>query len=83
MFELVSCAVVEDYCAGGLVTEMFDDSDKVGADDVLLHGCPQSCVPNLVEGLVEVNEVMIKVLWVLEMFFTKDSMGGIRSQCES
>ena len=24
---------------------MFDDSDKVSADVVLLHGCPQSCMP--------------------------------------
>ena len=27
-----------------LVIEVFDDSDKVGADVVLLHGCPQSCI---------------------------------------
>ena len=25
----------------------FDDSDKVGADVILLHGCPQSCMPSL------------------------------------
>ena len=35
----------------GLVREVFDDSDKVGGDVVLLHGCPQSCIPNPVEGL--------------------------------
>ena len=29
---------------------MFDDSNKVGADVVLLHGCPQSCMPNPVEA---------------------------------
>ena len=38
----VSCAAVEDDCAGGLVIEVFDDSDKVDADVGLLHGCIQS-----------------------------------------
>ena len=57
----------------GLVIEVFDDSDKVGADVVLLHGCPQSCVPNPVEGLLEVYEDMVEVLLVLEIFFTLDS----------
>ena len=33
--------------------EVCDDSDKVGADVVLLHGCPQSCMPNPVEGLLK------------------------------
>ena len=49
---------LEDY-TGGLVTEVFDDSDKVGANVVLLHGCPQSCKPNPVEGLLEVYEDMV------------------------
>ena len=30
----------------GPVIEVFDDSDKVGADVVLLRGCPQSCMSN-------------------------------------
>ena len=38
--------VVEKDGTSGLVIEVFDDSDKVGADVVLLHGCPQSCMPN-------------------------------------
>ena len=42
------------YDTSGLVIEVFDDSDKVGAEVVLLHGCPQSCMPNPVEGLLEV-----------------------------
>ena len=53
--------------------EVFDDSDRVGADVVLLHGCPQSCKPNPVEGLLEVYEDMIEVLLVLETFLTEDS----------
>ena len=47
--ELVSYASVEEDGTSGLVTEVFDDSDRVGADVLLLHGCPQSCIPNAVE----------------------------------
>ena len=50
--------------------EDFDDSDEVGADVVFLHGCPQSCMPNPVEGLLEVYEDMVEVLLVLEIFLT-------------
>ena len=52
---------------------MFDDSDKVDADVVLLHGCPQSCMANPVEGLLEVYEDMVEVLLVLEIFLKEDS----------
>ena len=38
--EPVSYAAVEEYGTSGLVIEVFDDSDKVCADIVLLHGCP-------------------------------------------
>ena len=71
--EPVSYAAVEKDGTSGLVIEVFDDSDKVGADVVLLHGCPQSCMPNPVEGLIEVNEDMIEVLLLLEIFFAEDS----------
>ena len=47
--------------------------NKVCADGVLLHGCPQSCMPNPVEGLLEVYEDMVEVLLVLEIFLTEDS----------
>ena len=50
-----------------------NDLDKVCADVVLLHGCPQSCMPNPVEGLLEVYEDMVEVLLVLEIFLTEDS----------
>ena len=50
--------------------EVFDDLDKVCADVVLLHGCPQSCKPNPVEGPLEVYEDMVEVLLVLEIFLT-------------
>ena len=49
---------------------LIDDSDKVGAAVVLLHVCPQGCMPNPVEGLLEVYENMIEVLLVLEIFLT-------------
>ena len=53
-----------------LLYSFFDDLDKVCADVVLLHGCPQSCMPNPVEGLLEVYEDMVEVLLVLEIFLT-------------
>ena len=69
----VFCAAVEEDRTGGLVIEVFDDSNKVGADVVLIHNCPQSCMLNPVEGLVEVYEDMAEVLLVLEIFLTEDS----------
>ena len=54
----------------GLVIEVFDDSDKVGAAVVLLHDCPRSCMPNPVEDLLEVYEDRVEVLLVLVIFFT-------------
>ena len=49
-----SYAAVEKDCTSGFVVEVFDDTDKVGADVVLLHGCPQSYMQNPVEGFLEV-----------------------------
>ena len=71
--EPVSSAAVEEDGASGLVIEVFDDLFKVGADVVLLHGCPQSCMPNPVEGLLEVYEDMVEVLLVLEIFLTENA----------
>ena len=67
--EPVSYAAVEEDCTSGLVIAVFDDLDKVCAD--VLHGCPQSCMPNPVEGLIEVYEDMVEVLLVLEIFITQ------------
>ena len=71
--ESVSYAAVEEDCTGGLVTQVFDDSDKVGIDVVLLHSCSQSFMPNPVEDLLEVYEDMIEVMLMLEIFLTEDS----------
>ena len=60
-------------CTSGLFVEVFNDLDKVDADVVLLYGCPQSCMPNPVKGLLEVYEDMVEVLLVLEIFLTEDS----------
>ena len=57
-------SAVEEDCTSGLVIEVFDDSGKGGTDVVLLHGCPQSCMPNPVEGLLEVYEDLVEVLLV-------------------
>ena len=71
--EPISYAAVEEDYTSGLVTEVFDNSNKVGADVVLLHSCPQSCMPNHVNGLLEVFEYMVDVLLLLEIFLTEDS----------
>ena len=71
--EPVSYAVAEEDCTSGLIIEIFDDLDKVGADVVLLHDCPRSCKPNPVKGLLEVYEDMVDVLLVLEIFLSEDS----------
>ena len=71
--EPVSLAAVEEDVTSGFYIEVLYDSDTVGADVVRLHGCPQSCVPNHLEGLFEVYEDMVEVLLVLEIFLTEDS----------
>ena len=70
VLELLTIKVEEDSTSG-LVIEVFDDLDKVCANVVLLHGCPQSCMPKSVEGLLEVYEDMVEVLLVLEIFLTE------------
>ena len=64
----MSYAAVENGGTSGLVIEVFDNLSKVCADVLLLHGCPQSCMPNPVEGLLKVYEDMVEVLLVLEIF---------------
>ena len=71
--EPVSYAAVEDDYTDGLVIEVFDDSDKVAADVVLLHGCRHGCMPNPVEGPLEVYEDMVEDLLVLEIFLTENA----------
>ena len=71
--EPVSYAAVEEDCTGGFVIEIFNDPDKVGAVVVLLHGCQKSCMPNPVEGLLEVCDNMVEVLFVLKIFPTEGS----------
>ena len=71
--EPVSYAAVEEDDTSGLVIEVLDDLDKVCADVVLLHGCPQSCMPDPVKGFLEVYEDMVEVLLVLKIVLTEDS----------
>ena len=42
-------------------------------DVVRLHGRPQSCMPNHVEGLLEVYEDMVEVLLELAIFLTENA----------
>ena len=51
--ELVSYAAVEEDGTSGLVKEFFDDSDKVCADVVLLHGCPRFACQTLSKAFFE------------------------------
>ena len=71
--EPVFYAAVEENGTSGLVIEVFNDLDKVCADVILLCGCPQSCMPNPVEGLFEANENMVEVLLMLEIFLTENA----------
>ena len=57
-----------------LLYRFFDDLDKVGADVVLLHGCPQSCMLNPVESLLEVYEDTVEVLLVLVFSFVQTTV---------
>ena len=70
--EPVSNAAVKEDGTSGLVIEVFDDSDKVGADAVLLHGGPQSNMPKPVKGFLEVYEDLVEILLVLKIFLTED-----------
>ena len=45
--EPVSYAAVKEDCIGGLFIEVFDDSDTVGTDVVLLHCFPQGACQTL------------------------------------
>ena len=59
--EPISYAAVEEDGTSGLFIEVFDDLDEVDANVILLHGCPQSCMPNPIKCLLEVYEDMVKV----------------------
>ena len=56
-----------------LLLKRINDSDKVGADVVLLHGCPQSCISNPVEGLLEEYEDTVEILLMLKLFLTENT----------
>ena len=69
--EPFSSVVVMLDCAGRLVVEAFYGSDQVVNDVIQPRGCPQSCMPNSVERLLEVHEDMVKALLVLQVFLTE------------
>ena len=60
-------------CTGRLVVEELYGSDQVVLDAIQPHGCPQSCMPNSVERLLEVHEDMVKALLVWQLFVTEYS----------
>ena len=69
--EPFSCVVVMVDCAGRLVVEACYGSDHVVIDVIQSRGCPQSCMPNSVERLLEVHRDMVKALLVLQVFLTE------------
>ena len=82
--EPFSSVVVMVDCAGRLVVEAFYGSDQVVIDVVQPHGCPQSCMPNSVERLLEVHKDMVKALWTSSDLsrVAKDSpSNGYRRNC--
>ena len=54
--------------------KVFGDLNKVCAEVVLLYGCQQSCMPNPVEGLLEVYEDVVEVLLVLDIFLKENAL---------
>ena len=51
--EPVSYAAVEEDGTSGLAIEVFDDLDKVCADVVLPHGCPQAAHQTLSKAFLK------------------------------
>ena len=51
--EPVSYAAVEEDSTSGLIIEVFDDSDTVGADVVLLHGSHKAACQTLSKAFLK------------------------------
>ena len=51
--EPISYAAVEEDSTSGLVIEVFDDSNKVGAEVVLLFGCPKAACQTLLKAFLK------------------------------
>ena len=60
----MSFVAVEEDGTGGLVMEGFDDAIKVGADVVLLHGCPKAVCQTLSKACLKSIKNMVEVLLV-------------------
>ena len=69
--EPFSNVVVMVDSGGRLAVEVFYGSYQVVIDVIQPHGCPQSCMPNSVERLLEVQEDMVKALLELRVFLTE------------
>ena len=71
--EPVSDSSVVENCTGGFVVQVLNDSDKVRADVVLPHSCPQCSMPYSVKGFLEVYKHVVKVLLMLQVSLTDNS----------
>ena len=72
-------ATVEEDCTSGLVIEVFDDSDTVGADVLLIHSCPQSCMPNPVKGFLEFYEDMVTAVHSRPFSFSASGRNEVKN----
>ena len=66
--EPFSYVVVIADCTGRRVVEEFCGSDQIDTDVIQPHCCPQSCVLNSVERLLEVNEDVVNFGWCWTYF---------------
>ena len=79
--EPFSYVVVMEECAGRLVVEAFYGYNRVVVYVTQPHCCPQSCMPNSVQRLLDVHEEMVKALLVLQdlPFFSDFTMASRRT----
>ena len=71
--EPLSNVVVMVDCSGRLVVEAFYSFYRVVIDVIQPHDCPQGCMPNSVERLLEVHEDTAKALLVFQVFLAEYS----------
>ena len=70
--EPFSCAAIEQDYTLGLVIQIFSCSYNAGIDVVFPHSCPLGFVPYPVKGLLEVNEDIVEMLLMLQVFLAED-----------
>ena len=75
-------------CTVGAVIQRLDDLDQVLIEVVISHDLPQSFLPHSVKGLLVINEVVVNLLFVLQVFlyeqlYIEDLLNGASTWSES